>query len=53
MFPDNLMRDLAIAVVVLALLVGMAVGVLVPKAWNLVKPIIHEATAAQAHGGDA
>lgn len=51
MFPGNLIRDLAIAVVVLSLLVGMTVGVLAPKAWNLVKPIIHEATAEQAQEG--
>ena len=45
MFPRNLMRDLIVSVAVVAFLFGMGLTVFIPKAWALIKPIIHEATA--------
>lgn len=50
MFPKNLMRDLIVSVAVVAFLFGMGLTVVIPKAWALVKPIIHEATAEKGEG---
>jgi len=44
MFPKNLIRDLIISVAFVAFLLGIGLTVVIPKAWALIKPVIHEAT---------